>query len=123
LGGLEAEAFPGLGLTVRSGYISHMERGGYTSKLVPILGGVKLTSYSSSFYIAGEAGRVSIRDEYTGTDPAGMNKKTSKTAWGFGLGSAADRLDLRISLHVWDAGKTAESITIGVSLAFLILGY
>jgi hypothetical protein len=34
-----------------------------------------------------------------------------------------DRLDLRASVHVWDADKPRETLTIGISLAFLLLGY
>jgi hypothetical protein len=123
LGGLELEAFPGLALTIRGGYFGHMERRDYTRELIPIMGGVKVTSYSSSFYAAVEGGRVSIRDQYSGDDPLGEDEKRSKTAWGFGFGSAADQLDLRLSLHFWDAANMKESVTIGLSLAFLLWGY
>jgi hypothetical protein len=123
LAGVEGEAFPGLGLTLRGGYLGHMERNDYSRVLVPILGGVKITSYSSSFYAAAEAGRVSIRDEYMGNDPLVKNIRGSKTSWSVGLGSAADRLDLRLSLYAWDAAHWRETMTIGLSLGFLVLGY
>ncbi len=123
LAGIEGEASPGFGLTLRGGYISQMARGGYTREMIPILGGIKLTSYSSSIYLAGEAGRVNIRDEYTGDALVpGEDRRNTKTAWGVGIGSAADRLDLRLSFHVWNTDKMSESMTVGISLAFLILG-
>lgn len=123
LAGVEGEAAPGFGLTLRGGYISQMTRGDYTRAMVPILGGVKLTTYSSNLYLAGEAGRVSIRDEYTGPSATpGSDTRTSKTAWGVGIGSASDRLDLRLSFHVWNTDRMSESMTIGISLGFLIVG-
>lgn len=123
LGGLETELRPGVGLTVRSGYIGHMERDDYSRNVVPVLGGLKLTSYSSAVYIAGEAGRAWFRDQYRGDLPLVDDRRNTKTAWGVGIGAAADALDLRVSFHVWDAANMRETMTLGVSLAFLVFGY
>lgn len=123
LAGIEAEVFPGMALTVRSGYISHMERSDYSRNVIPILGGLKLTTYSSSLYLAGEAGRARLRDEYRGDVSSTPDNESTKTAWSIGLGSAADVLDMRVSLFVWDAANFRETMTIGVSLAFLFWGY
>jgi hypothetical protein len=120
--GLESEAFPGFGLTIRGGYIEHMPRADFTRQLIPVLGGFKLTSYSSSLYAAAEAGRVSIRDIYSGDDDLVENSKKTKTAWGVGFGSAADQLDLRLSLHVWDASHAKQTMTVALSLGILIFG-
>ena len=123
LGGLETEVTPGIGLTVRSGYIGHMERDDFSRTVVPILGGLKLTSYSSAIYLAGEAGRAWFRDEYRGDVPLVEDRRNTKTAWGVGIGAAADALDVRLSFHVWDAANLRETMTVGVSLAFLVFGY
>lgn len=121
--GLEAEVTPGIGLTVRGGHIQQMTRGDYTRSMRPVLGGFKLTSYSSPFYFAGEAGRAHVRDDYKGDALLpGPDRRVWKTAWGGGVGAAADRLDLRLSFHVWNADRMSESMTIGISLGFLIVG-
>lgn len=122
LGGVEFEASPGLAVTFRSGYIAHTERKAYSRELVPFLGGLKVTSYSSPFYAAAEAGRVKIRDVYEGDLSLPDRDTRIKTAWGVGFGSASDRLDLRLSLHFWDASHMSESATIGLSLALLLIG-
>jgi hypothetical protein len=122
LAGFELEASPSIALTGRGGYISHMQRGDYGRSLVPILGGLKFTSYGTSLYIAGEAGRVRVRDRYEGDDTTVSDRRAIKTAWGLGVGSAVDRLDLRVSMHVWDAAKASDNVTIDVSLAFMLFG-
>lgn len=122
LGGFELETVPSFALTGRGGYISHMRRDDFSRTLVPILGGIKITSYNTSLYAAGEVGRVSIRDRYDGDDPAIESRRATRTAWGVGFGSAVERLDLRFSLHAWDANHVGQNMTIGVSLAYLLLG-
>jgi hypothetical protein len=119
--GFELETVPSFALTGRGGYIGHMGRNEYSRSVVPILGGLKITSYNSSLYIAGEIGRASIRDGYDGSDSTFSDRRASRTAWGIGFGSAVDRLDLRFSLHAWDAEKPRDSMTIGLSIGFLLL--
>jgi hypothetical protein len=86
------------------------------------LGGLKLISQSTSLYAAGEAGLAFIRDKHTGSDPSGSNRNFSTNAWGAGLGSAIDARDLRVSVHVWDADRPRATMTIGLSMAFLLTG-
>lgn len=122
LAGLELPLFSPISLTARSGYLAHFAHKGSWRSLVPALGGVKLNSYLTSFYIGGEAGPVWIRDNYTGDDPARSSASKRPIAWGVGLGSAVDEHDLRISLHVWDSAHPRESLTFGISLAVLFFG-
>ncbi len=119
LAGFELAVFPPLSLTARSGYIAHFKRNDSWRSLVPALGGAKLVSYTTSLYLAGEAGPVLMRDNYLGDDAARASRSATTTAWGAGLGSAIDNKDLRFSVHVWDASRPRESLTFGVSLAVL----
>jgi len=120
--GFELEAFPSFSLTGRGGYIVHTRRDDFSRSLVPILGGLKITSYDSPLYVAGEVGRVSVRDRYDGSDSTLKDGRATRTAWGVGVGSAVERLDLRVSMHFWDAARLRRSATLDISLAFLLLG-
>lgn len=120
--GFELEAFPSFSITGRGGYIAHTRRDDFSRSLVPILGGLKITSYDSPLYVAGEVGRVKVRDRYDGSDSSVGDRRATRTAWGVGVGSAVDRLDLRVSMHFWDAANLRKSAALDVSLAFLLLG-
>jgi hypothetical protein len=122
IAGLELPIFSPISLTARSGYIAHFKRKNSWRSLVPAFGGVKLNSYATTMYLAGEAGPVLTRDNYTGDDPARSSASSTPIAWGVGIGSAVDEHDLRFSLHVWDSKHPGESITFGISLAILFFG-
>jgi hypothetical protein len=122
LGGFELETIPSFSLTGRSGYILHVERNDHSRSIVPLLGGLKISSYSSSLYAAGEGGLAYVRDKYTSADSLGVDRKETRNAWGVSVGSAVDRHDLRFSVHVWDADRIRKSMTFSISIAFLIFG-
>lgn len=118
MGGLEAGMYPGLAVTVRSGYIYHFANNNITYfHQVPILGGLKFTVPQAPLYIAGELGAVLTKTDFGSTlfTPAHTASNT-RFGWDAGLGSMVGPVDLRLTFNVLDASNMTNFTTIGLSV-------
>jgi hypothetical protein len=123
MGGLEIGAYPGTALTVRSGFIKHIEKGDNVATFIPIMGGIKFTAPETPVYIIGELGAVMVQQEDTSDDPFNLEDDVKETnlGWSAGIGAMAGALDLRMSFNVFDAQSMSDAMTLGLSIGFTFL--
>jgi len=119
LAGVEL-AGEGIGLTARSGYIQLGERHDVTQTMIPILGGLKLSTDDGAVYVVGELGAILTQRESSGSIPAAGDGNKTNPGWGIGVGSSPGPLDLRFSFNVWDARHLQESMAVGLSFGIIL---
>lgn len=120
LGSVEVGTYPGLALTARSGYIQHFESNERTVKLIPVMGGAKMSGADGGIYVAGELGAVMTRIDYSGNDILESDVDETNLGWNLGVGSMAGPVDVRFSFNVWDASNMDETASIGLNLGFTV---
>jgi hypothetical protein len=124
LAGIELGTYPGLALTARTGYIQFLEKDEFTTRYIPIMGGLKVSTADGVLYLTGEVGAVLSRVKYGGQNIL-QDDEVSKTnlGWNVGLGGMAGPVDLRLSFNVWDGEHMSENMTIGLTLGFTVFSF
>lgn len=106
---------PPLNLTVRAGYIHHLEKNGFTYSTIPVLAGVKF-AVADAVYLAAELGFFNNRGSFG-------SLSSSETDFGatVGAGYRMGDLDLRAGLQFADLGNAGESMSLVINAGYNFL--
>src|SRR5262245_44203888 len=97
-------------VTLRGGFMYHLEKNNLTFYTIPVLGGLKI-ALGPSLYVAPEAGLFANHTEGNGFDAAlGFN-----LGFGYRISSS---FDLRVGAEMVDVGHAADSIALFASLGY-----